>query len=877
MEIKEGSISPSERAGKKIPAGKTAGRFFIGLLLSVFLFLIFGLIIGNFYGDEVKSYIIEQVNKRLNVQVVVSPRDIHFSVLKNFPSASVEFREVLALDVNPKDTPERDTLFFAGSVSLQFDIRDIFNRNYRIRKLSLADLVMKIKIDKNGKDNYHFWKDSSDSISGKFSFALEKIVLKNVCLSYTDLANKQIHRLKISKGTLSGKFTEETYHLSTDLQLFLLQVKSGNTVYLENKDAELKADFYMENKSGTYGVQIGRIKVAGLNFDLKGNLTYRDSSAGVDLQVKGRDLEIGSVLSLVPDKYRNKLTDYSKEGDFYFDASIKGKWSHFETPVVNAHFGIQDGKITHKKSGLTFNGLTLKGTYTNSGESRLLIEHFSGKLNEGQLSGYGLLENFSNPYLKMNIRADFDLGNFQKFIEIDTIESIKGRAKVVLTYSGKLPEVKNGKSFVEKDLKNAITSGTIELKDVQVRFKRNKNSVDSIQGSFQFDNNDVVINDFKGRIANSDFELTGLVKNVLPSIFLDRETLTVEAELKCKRLDLDELLADENKSTPRNTIYELRFPEYLRLDLHTAIKKLNFKRFEAENIYAQITLNDKRMIIEPVSFNSMDGKVEGSGIIDGSDGKRLFISCEASLDKVNISKLFAELDNFGQTTLTNKNLRGLLTSEIHYSSEWSPELIANLDKVKARAEIKIEKGELLNFEPLKAFSKFIRLKELEDIKFATLENKIEIKNQTIFIPKMEIKNSVLNLTCLGKHTFNNEIDYEISLLMRELLAQKAGKVKKENDEFGEVADDGLSRTLFISMKGTVDHPLINYDRKGMFQKIKADIKKEKHNLKGLLKDEFGWFKKDSTLTKAPEKGTQKKSDKLKVKWDESGKDEKEDN
>jgi len=47
------------------------------------------------------------------------------------------------------------------------------------------------------------------------------------------------------------------------------------------------------------------------------------------------------------------------------------------------------------------------------------------------------------------------------------------------------------------------------------------------------------------------------------------------------------------------------------------------------------------------------------------------------------------------------------------------------------------------------------------------------------------------------------------------------------------------------MTGTVDNIAIKYDRKGMKEKIKNDIKEEKQNLRQVLKEEFGLFKKDS--------------------------------
>ena len=141
---------------------------------------------------------------------------------------------------------------------------------------------------------------------------------------------------------------------------------------------------------------------------------------------------------------------------------------------------------------------------------------------------------------------------------------------------------------------------------------------------------------------------------------------------------------------------------------------------------------------------------------------------------------------------------------------------------------------------------------------------------------MEIKSSALNLSISGVHTFNNEIDYKIKMLLSDLLANKMKRNKKENEEFGKVEDDGTGKTnLFLSMTGTVDNPVIKYDRKSAVEKIKQDFKKERQNLKTILREEFGWLKKDTTSTNKKQK-PKEKDDKFIIKWDEDAKDEKPD-
>ena len=88
-------------------------------------------------------------------------------------------------------------------------------------------------------------------------------------------------------------------------------------------------------------------------------------------------------------------------------------------------------------------------------------------------------------------------------------------------------------------------------------------------------------------------------------------------------------------------------------------------------------------------------------------------------------------------------------------------------------------------------------------------------------------------------------------------------MRSNTTEFGEIEDDGLGRTmLMLSMKGPVDNPKFAYDRKAAGQKIKTEISKESQNLKSMLKEEFGLFKKDTVKTSKPTK-----KDEMQIDWD----------
>src|SRR5687768_4742977 len=99
-------------------------RVLITLTVLVLLLVTAALVIGYFYGDTIKQYAIDELNKHLNTQVFIEPKNIDFTVLQNFPNASVDFKSVEALDASDKKI--KDTLFKAAYISFQFNIWDVF-------------------------------------------------------------------------------------------------------------------------------------------------------------------------------------------------------------------------------------------------------------------------------------------------------------------------------------------------------------------------------------------------------------------------------------------------------------------------------------------------------------------------------------------------------------------------------------------------------------------------------------------------------------------------------------------------------------------------------------------------------------------------------
>ena len=152
-------------------------------------------------------------------------------------------------------------------------------------------------------------------------------------------------------------------------------------------------------------------------------------------------------------------------------------------------------------------------------------------------------------------------------------------------------------------------------------------------------------------------------------------------------------------------------------------------------------------------------------------------------------------------------------------------------------------------------------KRLKLVKFSEFSNTLEIRDRMIHIPSMIIKTSAMDIGLYGTQSFDFDINYGINLRLKDILT------KKKDTEDGYIVDDGSGVRLFLLMTGTIDKPVFKLDKEGRKNYKEEQRAQEKGNVKGILKDEFGLFKNDSSAKKSPEKP--KAKPKFEVEWEEN--------
>lgn len=303
-------------------------------------------------------------------------------------------------------------------------------------------------------------------------------------------------------------------------------------------------------------------------------------------------------------------------------------------------------------------------------------------------------------------------------------------------------------------------------------------------------------------------------------------------------------------------------PKWINADLNTNITTISYDDFIASDITGQLNYNNQTLTGQDIRLNSLNGNIAGDFKLYESKNNKLTLFSQLNLKQLNIRNAFLAFNNFNQDFITAEHIKGIGTAEIQMQATWKPGFIFEKEELKVKSHLVIEKGELIQFKPLESLSDYVSLDDLKEVQFSTLENTIEIDNSVISVPTMEIKSSALSVFISGIHTFEQEIDYRIKLLLSELMSTKFRKknTQVKKTEFGEIKENGkIFNTIYFKMTGNSENPNISFDGIRFREDVQKGITQEKEAIITIIKE-------DILRTKEQEK--QEKGQDIIIEWDD---------
>ncbi len=818
---------------------------FVKIIFFLFLtILLLGVCLFYVYKTEIKQQAVVELNKRLNAKVSITSHELSF--LSQFPKVSFNLNEPVVFDAIKGS---QDTFIVARQIDLSFNLKSLLKNEISISELSIYDARIKVKTDRNGTSNFNIIKASDDTTKSKsLDFSLEKVLLKNVEISYINQQIEQNHLLKANEVEALLELTDKQLKifLDGDMQLDHIGIKKLN--YLKDKRIALNLGLNYSFDKNKLEIVPSDIAIENAKFRLQGTYISKNPDF-IDFNFKSEEGDIQTLISILPQEFTEEFNKYQSKGKVAFKGNVKGKVSKSEDPKMQFDFAVKNASIFHPETNRSLEKVNLSGSYQGQGEvSKLVIGNLDAYVGKDHLTGAIRLDNLKDPFLNMDLKGSLDVPSLVEFLPSIGLKNPKGTATVDLHFQGPLNAIGSGGKFKAK--------GKIRLADFSVDLGENKPSVRDFNALVSFNNYDLNLEKVVGKIGASDIQLKGKFIDFLPYLFGEKKELNIQASFASTHLDVDELLRsseEEAQDTPDNH-YAFSISEDLVLKLDLKIDELKFRKLVGndigKNLSGTVVVKDQYIVYNKIDFDLAGGKVSTSGNVNAKNPAQITVKNWGNLDNIDVGKAIYLFEDFNQDFLTHKNLQGALNARIISELSFDSTLVLDMSKLKTNIEMKVINGALTDFGPMTSMRyymktnhmlKYLRDDNLKMIAFDTLQNTIKIENEKVIIPKMKIHSSAHDFTIVGSHTFDNYLDYSISFPIVNY------KRKQRLEDEGVYYDEHTGKfDIYLKIKGPADSYEIVHEKQmtkeAVFQTVEESVHRifkedEKDPYAGLILDD----------------------------------------
>jgi len=818
------------------------------MLIALLLFSIISVVVVKFYGEDLQTYVSQEINTRLDSKVHVDEMAVR--VFRKFPLVTIELQDMTIWSSHNFSTREfaetgADTLLTAGTVNLSFNPISLIRKTYNIKQLEIKDGVLHLYTDPSGESNYRLLSAGSGKQGSRQKIDLGQLKVSNFLIILHNKAKQLVSSGVLEQMQLNGRFSRRNTQIRGDLKGNLDMISNKGILYASERGVRAKIN--LDANDSVYILNAGQLQIDRIVADTDGRfIVSPGGGVKMDLYATARDLSIHEALDLLPGNMTGPLKGIRGSGVMQLYTRVTGVASSTRTPLIVADFQTSHANLNWDRVPFSVRNLNITGSYTNGGKfnpvtTSLQVETISATIGDDHFSGKGSIRNFYEPDFTLELNGDIHPGQWIKWYKTTPFREGDGIIHSNLRVAGCYDRLKpRGEKLIAFDI-----AGDVRFEDLMLRLTDKDGSLSDLNGSIHIQN-DFWEPSLSGQFGRSDFTLSGTGLNLISFLIGRNEELVASVTLRSDRLDLQEILDHLPGSGPDEET-TVHFPGDLNLRLDFMIDEFSKGKLSARDVCGIALYDAPFLRIDSLRMETMDGSLGGQfAMIQDHEGI-IHTNVSADLEHLDIHQLFLAFNNFGQSQITHEHLGGIISGTSVFSASFSDDFTILTETILSENNLIVTEGELNGFKPILALSRFIEVEELQNIRFQTLENTILIKDNRVVIPAMDIHSNALNLSASGSHGFDHRFDYRLKLLLSELLYNKAKKSK--NAEFSIAADASDTRTLFLKIHDEGSGTVVEVDRERAAEKIRNDLRAEKTELKSILNQELGLFRNDEEVRK----------------------------
>ncbi len=780
----------------------------------------------NKNNKAVLAKILNQVNTKVSGKVSVSHMET--TLLKGFPGVSVSLKNVELKD--SLWSSHQHSLLKAKNIDVTLNALSLVVGTINIRKIGINEANIYIYTDSNGYSNTQMFRTKSKAKAEENTDNSASLQVRIIDFNKVDLIIDNQQRFKLFSfyvDELQGKIKyplgkwDGNFKVKTKVRSFSFNTRKGS--FLKDKDLVGNMSAHYDGNSEVIIIDQKPIKIGGDKFSIGANINIGENNPAFSIALKADQILYKNVANLLAQNISEKLFRFGIEKPIDVTGSIidNGDKAN-KDPLINVKMVVAKNKVSIPSGDLT--NCNFVGFFSNQDTASRPISDANSVIRFFNLTAdyYNApikidtftVANLEKPIASGLVTSKFSLSRLNGSFEEETFKFGKGEVDMRL--------------FCQADIDSFLFTkprvyGKINVQNAEITYvPRNIKLVNSSL-NLDFNQKDLNIKNSKFQVGKSILTMDCQIANFLNFYYTDPQKIEVRLKLGSPQLDLGEFIpflsprqAKRKTTTTKNTLKEAseQLSEVLeasKVHIQLNVDKAIYHKFVATNVNANISLIGNSVHFNKIGLKHAGGNISFSGGVEQT-GAVNKLKINSNINQVSIKEFFYAFDNFGQKSITHKNLKGFLTANVNAVGNVTAKGNMVPKSMFGKVNFTLNKAALIGFEPLDKVGKFVfRSRNLSNVQLEKLNGNLTLRGDKVDIAPMQVNSTALNFDVSGVYGFNRGTNIALSIPLRD-PKKSADIVDKEERE--------LAR-----MKGIVLH-LKAVDEAGEI-KIKWNKKKDR--------------------------------------------------
>ncbi len=764
----------------------TSKFFRVAVIIAGVLVLLLGLVglLAYLNQDKIFEHLKSAANEKIDGNLEI--RDFKFTPFNNGLGFTFS---LLGVKLSDKDFVKHQTqLVDAGTISITLETTALLQGKAVVRALKLTNGSINLFRRKDGTTNLSVFsgaagkqENKNGSKDNQILEKLDEIVFRDFHLQYIDsLQDKSftvdfhdfVNKIDFDKGVWNVSARGNTYFKG----LVFNKERGG---FLTNQEVRLKLDVAYKQQEKQLVINPSEIETATRdNIQLSGMFDFSENARTIQLDFSTNKLRLANARKLLTSHLSNVLEKIKIDPLVTADVHLKGKLGE-RIPKVDINFDARAFQYQLRVGMLK--ELSTQGIFTNHADdklppndenTRIVGNNIKGLFETIPLEAKLVITNLDKTLAEIECTLKADPAALNGLLDPDRYSVKEGTATMKMNYKGDIKKL-----FNETTRKiNGQLFGNVSLQDLAITYLPQKISIQQIRGDVAFTGEEVRIPNIQLFDGRNRLFINGDIAGLVPYLYLDNYPLKARVNINIPDWELNwlKVLLNLDNTKPKRSgdspftlsTFLDKAIDNIEVDATLQANRFKYNRLTARNLKGKVTLSSNKVNLNSFSMNAFGGTFQISGNINQlrANGRPMQLNVDASVDNTDVRSVFSSFNNFGQYTITDRNLQGKLTSRFKFSALLQKDASLVPNSVKGVLSIDLRDAEIIDFDPFLKMKRLIfRNRQLEHVQFAPIVHEFTINGQEVEVKKMQIESNVITFFMDGVYSLGNKTDLNIQI------------------------------------------------------------------------------------------------------------------